>query len=92
MTDLFDDDDFDIPDADDDEALDIDSLRASSARASSMFDEDMEEMDMDIMLNEGSSGFSLSSFTSGQRLILAVLLLFDIIAIGVGILVVTGRF
>jgi hypothetical protein len=92
MTDLFGDDDFDIPESEEDDGLDIDSLRASSARATSMFDEDMDDLDMDSMLSQSSSSFSLSNFTSAQRLVLAVLLLFDIIAIGVGILVVTGRF
>ena len=91
MTDLFGEEDFDIPESEDDDGLDIDSLRASSARASSMFENDMEDLDIDSMLGDSASSFSLSNFTSGQRLVLAVLLLFDIIAIGIGILVVTGR-
>jgi len=95
MTELFNDDDFDIPDAAVGEEFDLDSLRASSARAGSMFDEDMEDaddLDMTLISDTGSaSAFSLANFSPGQRLVLALLLLFDFIAIAVGILVVTGR-
>jgi hypothetical protein len=95
MTDLFNDDDFDIPDTAVGEDFDLDSLRASSARAGSTFDDSMEEMDdmdMDLVSDTGSaSAFSLARFTPGQRLVLALLLLFDIVAIAVGILVLTGR-
>ena len=95
MTDLFNDDDFDIPDTTAGDEFDLDSLRASSARAGSMYDENMEDvddMDMDLISDTGSAAaFSLANFSPGQRLVLALLLLFDFIAIAVGILVVTGR-
>lgn len=95
MTDLFNDDDFDIPDTAVADDFDLDSLRASSARAGSMYDEEMEDMDgmdMELISDTGSaSAFSLANFTPSQRLVLALLLLFDIIAIAVGVLVVTGQ-
>jgi hypothetical protein len=90
MTELFDEDDFDIPESGEGEEFDLDSLRASSARAGSMFDEEMEDLEFDEIPTESSSGFALASFTPGQRLVLASLLLFDIIAVGVGLLVVSG--
>jgi len=93
MTELFNDDDFDIPDTAAADDFDLDSLRASSARAGSLYDEDMEDVDdMNLIADTGSaSAFSLANFSPGQRLVLALLLLFDFIAIAVGILVVTGR-
>ncbi len=91
MTDLFSDDDFDIPDSTSDDDFDIDGLRASTARAGSMFDEDMEDvMDLDEVVPSGSSGFSLGNFTPGQKLLLAILLVVDIILVGVGVLVITN--
>lgn len=90
MADLFSEDDFDIPESTEEEDFDLDSLRASSARAGSMFDEEMEDMEMQELPLDTSSGFSLASFTPGQRLILALLLLFDIVAVGVGFLLVTN--
>jgi hypothetical protein len=90
MTDLFSDDDFDIPSSAAEDELDLESLRASSARAGTLFDEELDDIDITAM-SAPSSSFSLSSFTPGQRLVLAILLLFDIIAIAVGILVVAGR-
>ena len=91
MTDLFSEDDFDIPEStEEQEDFDLDSLRTSSARAGSMFDEEMEDMEMEELPTDSSSGFSLASFTPGQRLILALLLLFDIVAVGVGILLVAN--
>jgi len=90
MTDLFSDDDFDIPSSDSEEEFDLESLRASSARAGTLFDEELDDIDI-TAISAPSSRFSLSSFTPGQRLVLAILLLIDIIAIAVGIVVVTGR-
>lgn len=43
-------------------------------------------------LDEGGSGSTWRSFSPAQRLILAVLVLLNILVIGFGILVVTGRF
>jgi hypothetical protein len=74
------------------DVLDLDSLRASSARAGSMFDEEMEDMEFEQLPMESSSGLSLSAFTPGQRLVLALLLVFDVIAVGVGLLLVMGVF
>ena len=94
MTDLFSDDDFDIPDAaeDEDDGFDLDSLRVSSARAGSMYDENMEDYEavIDDPAAASSSGFSLANFSSGQKLVLSILLVLDIIAVGVGVAVVTG--
>lgn len=90
MTDLFSDEDFDIPGSDAEEEFDLESLRASSARAGTLFDEELDDIDI-TAISAPSGRFSLSSFTPGQRLVLAILLLVDIVAIAVGILVVVGR-
>lgn len=102
-TDNFDDDsfnfdEFDVTDSpevppvigleeDDDEFA---HLRHKSARAGTVSsDMEMEE----VAVGEGRfAAFSLSNFTTGQRLILAFLLLLDILMIGFGLLVITGRF
>lgn len=69
----------------------FDSLRARSSRAGTM-DNEMEEVVTEESRGGGSTSmFALSNFSSGQRIILAVLLLLDVIAIGIGILIVTGR-
>lgn len=92
MTDLFGDDDFDIPDAaeEEDDGFDLDSLRVSSARAGSMYDENMEDYEAVVDEPAASSGFSLANFTSGQKLVLSILLVLDIIAVGIGVGLVTG--
>lgn len=92
MTDLFSDDDFDIPDAaeDEDDGFDLDSLRESSARAGSMYDENMEDYEAVVEESAASPGFSLANFSSGQKLVLSILLLLDILAVGIGVGVVTG--
>ena len=63
----------------------FESLRQKSARTSSIYDE-LEEGE-----ETSSGGNFLSGFTPQQRLILAVLLLVDVIAVGIGLLVLTGR-
>ena len=69
---------------------DLDRLRARSTRAGTLSD------DMEAFESEEESGsasmFALSNFSSGQRIILALLLLLDVLAVGFGILVLTGRF
>lgn len=76
----------------DDDDLDFDQLRRQSARTGAAYD-DMDMDDGEFLAEEpaASSGFSLSNFTPGQRLILAVLVLLDILAIGFGVLVITGN-
>jgi len=92
MTDLFSDDDFDIPEAAEDagDEFDLDSLRVSSARAGSMYDENMEEYEAVIDTPTASSTFSLGNFSSGQKLVLSILLVLDILAVGIGVGLVTG--
>ncbi|KAA3660426.1 MAG: hypothetical protein DWQ04_19470 [Chloroflexi bacterium] len=83
-----------------DDDFDMDNLRRQSARSGSAF-EDMDTTaveddnfdDFEVESDDSSgSGFSLRNFTPGQRLILAVLVLLDILAILFGVLVVTGLF
>jgi len=65
----------------------FEQLRQKSARSGSMYD----EMEADgAGQSGGGSSFSWSSFSSGQRLVLALLIVIDIIAIGFGVLVMTG--
>lgn len=68
----------------------FDKLRRKSARAGTMFD-DMETDSEFAATESGASAFSLSNFSTGQRLILALLLLLDVLMIGFGILVWMGR-
>ncbi|MCA9926326.1 MAG: hypothetical protein KC419_27010 [Anaerolineales bacterium] len=102
--DLFQDDDFseeasvfedEQPSGFDDD-LDFDSLRRQSARSGSAFDDmetgGMEDDGFEGVESEGGSRFSLGNFTPGQRLILAILILLDIVAVLFGVLVITGRF
>lgn len=64
--------------------FDLDDLRQRSERRSSA-QGDVEAFDD----NRGGGGF-LSQFTAGQRLILAVLLLVDILVVGFVLLSITG--
>lgn len=71
-----------VAEADDPDA-EFDQLRQRSARASSAYD--------DVELEEnGGSGFSLSLLTPGQRLVLAILLLLNVIVIIIGVLAMAG--
>jgi hypothetical protein len=72
------------PVMDEEGADEFDQLRQRSARASSAYE------DVEIDEGGGSSGFSLSLLTPGQRLVLAVLLLLNVIVIIIGVLAVAG--
>lgn len=63
----------------------LDSLREKSTRASSVYD-DLEGDEQP----EAESGGFLSQYTAGQKLILAILLLIDVVALACVILVITG--
>lgn len=64
----------------------FDRLRQKSARTSSVFDEMEFEDDEETFEEEGF----FSQISPGQRLILAVLFLVDIVAIGIGVLLIMG--
>jgi hypothetical protein len=65
----------------------FEQLRQKSARSGSMYD----EMETDTEgQSSGSSSFSWKNFSSGQRVVLALLIVMDILAIGFGVLVVAG--
>jgi len=68
----------------------FDRLRRKSARSETM-DDDLA-FDEELPASSSDSGFSLSNFSSTQRLVLAILVLLDILAIGFALLVITGRF
>lgn len=69
---------------DDDE---FDMLRERTVRTESTYS-GMDTSDDEF---DGGSGFSLSSFTTSQKLILLALLMLDIVAVGFGFLVLLGR-
>ncbi|MBX3059635.1 MAG: hypothetical protein KF770_24550 [Anaerolineae bacterium] len=64
----------------------FDQLRRSSARSETMFN----ELEDGRPASSGGSGFSLSNFTAGQRLVLALLVVLDIIVIGILFVVLWG--
>lgn len=64
---------------------DLDTLREQSTRASSVYD-DLEGDD------EGSSQSVLGGFTPQQRLILALLIFLDVIALACAVLLIAGVF
>jgi hypothetical protein len=64
----------------------FDMLRQKTVRTESTYS-GMDTSDYD----DSSSGFSLSNFTTSQRLILVALLLLDVAAVGFGFLVLFGR-
>jgi len=66
----------------------FDALRRQSTRIATAFDDDL---DMGLDESEGLAGFSFGNFTPGQRLVLALLLALDVVVIGIGVLIVTGR-
>lgn len=84
------DDDFaaDLPTESFDEVDQFDQLRETSARSETLYN----EMDDDVFneSNDGSNGFSLSNFSPGQKLVLAILVVLNVLMIGFGLLVITG--
>ena len=68
----------------------FDQLRRKSARTGSTYD-DMDMSADDEFGSDSGSGFSLSNFTTSQKLILLALLMLDIVAVGFGVLVLLGR-
>jgi len=67
----------------------FDQLRRKSARTGSMQDE-MEITERQSTETRAGGSFSWSSFTPGQRLVLALLVVLDLIAIVFGVMVVLG--
>ncbi|MCZ7667654.1 MAG: hypothetical protein M5U34_10765 [Chloroflexi bacterium] len=65
----------------------FEQLRRKSARTGSMYDDMDGEADIQA---SSSSSFSWSSFSSGQRLVLALLIVLDILAIAFGVMVFTN--
>lgn len=65
----------------------LETLREKSTRASTVYDELGEE----VPAESGGFAASLRSLTSSQRLILALLLFLDVVALAVAILVWTGQ-
>lgn len=65
-----------------------DMFRQQAARTETSFDE--MEADNYFEAEESGSGFSLGSFTAVQRLIIGLLVLLNILAIGFGVLLLTG--
>ena len=65
----------------------FDQLRRSSARSETMFNDLDDERPES---SGGSSGFSMSNFSPGQRLVLALLVVLDMIVIGICLVVVWG--
>lgn len=89
-------DDFDFSDSDfnsspslDDSPDEFDQLRRSSARSETMFNE-LTEDGIRTSSSSQSSGFSMSNFTPGQRVILAALVVLNLLVISIGLMVVLG--
>lgn len=75
----------------DDPEDEFDQLRRKSARSGAMLDEMEEVEEMEAQPEARSrSAFSWSSFSPGQRLVLALLIVLDILAIAFGVMVITG--
>ncbi|MGW8317852.1 MAG: hypothetical protein ACWGPS_01310 [Candidatus Promineifilaceae bacterium] len=65
----------------------LETLREKSTRASSVYD----ELDEEAPAEGGGFAASLRSLSASQRLILALLLFLDVVALAVAILVWTGQ-
>jgi hypothetical protein len=81
--------DFDFEEEAEEEDFDFedefDRLREKTARTSAVYDEmEFEELEEEVAVERGF----LAQFSPQQRFFLALLLLLDIVAIGVGVLVV----
>ncbi len=89
------DDDFVEEETSSDEMDEFDQLRRRSVRTGSAFDE-LESEDAGrssegtTAVSPTSSSFSMRNFSPGQRLILVLLVLLDILAIMAGVLIFTG--
>ena len=93
----FDDDDFEEEEVNPDEMDEFDQLRRRSVRTGSAFDEleadegsPRERPSATGSYAASSASFSMSNFSPGQRMILALLVLLDILAVGFGALVLLG--
>lgn len=64
----------------------FEELRQRSARAGTVY----EEVDFEEDASSKGSAFSLNQFTPGQRMVLAILVLLNVIVGGVAILALTG--
>lgn len=81
----------DLPSSDSlDDTDDFDQLRRSSARSETMYNELSEDDFIDERGDSDSDEFSLSSFSPGQRIVLAILVVLNILMIGFGVLVLAG--
>ncbi len=81
------DNDFSSPSSSGESSDEFDQLRRSSARSETMFNDLNDETERNP---GGSSGFSMSNFTGGQRLVLALLVVLDIIVIGICLVILWG--
>lgn len=80
----------DLPLLDDDD--EFDQLRRKSTRGGSLDDDlDSDETLFSNEENGRSGGFAWGSFTPGQRLILALLVLLNIVMGAIGLMVITGN-
>ena len=66
----------------------FDQLRETSARSETLYN----DMDDDAFneSSDGGGGFSLSNFSPGQKLVLAILVVLNVLMIGFGLLVILG--
>jgi hypothetical protein len=71
----------------DESSDEFDQLRRSSARSETMYNELADDKPT---TSTGGSGFSMKNFSSGQRLVLALLVVLDIIVIGIALVVLWG--
>lgn len=70
----------------------FEQLRRKSTRGGSLDDDlDSDEAFFSEETSRSSSGFAWSNFTPGQRLILALLVLLNIIIGAIGLMVITGN-
>ena len=81
----------DLPPLDDDD--EFDQLRRKSTRGGSLDDDLASEETLFSEERSGRSrgGFAWGSFTPGQRLVLALLVLLNIVIGAIGVMVITGN-
>lgn len=89
----FDDDEYE-EDPNADEMDEFDQLRRRNVRTGSAFDDlEAEDAGRQTAVSSSSatsSSFALGNFSPGQRLVLALLVLLDILAVGFGVMIVAG--